>query len=266
MSLVHAAAFNALSEQLSGSSVASQLVDPPFERLRNALSDPDATPLDKAVLLRHVLRYESLRRDTMVDLPVPPITSELLLKCGLSVHSRVRAIPWRPSWISDGSQIVDESAMLAGRHRFFDSDWIAGDPFLNLLGRSAYRSVGQRDAVRAALAMPPGSLLIVDLPTGEGKSLIFQVVDRIGYAADPPGTRPGTTLVIVPTVTLALDHEQNAGGSDSLPMAYIGGQDSRNASIRTAIESGTQGLCFAAPEAAVASLRSALRKAASQGH
>jgi hypothetical protein len=113
--------------------------------------------------------------------------------------------------------------------------------------------------------MPASCKLIIDLPTGEGKSAVFRVVDRVGFASDPVGARAGTTLVIVPTVTLAFDHERTCGGTKDRPLAYIGGRDDQNVVIRSAIEAGTQGLCFAAPEAALGPLKNALSNAARMG-
>jgi ATP-dependent DNA helicase RecQ len=271
MSLSEAAAFSALSKRLRGEAVSEVLSDPPFERLRLALDDQTGTSLDRAVLIRHALRYESLRRNVAVSVETDLIGDSEIATTHLNAESnaktnRISALPWCPDWLPRGTvTAVDDTAMRAPRRRFFAGDEVPADPFLRDLGYGHYRSRGQRIAVRAALAMPVGAMLIIDLPTGEGKSLVFRAIDRIGFVVDPPRQGRGTTLVIVPTVTLAIDHERNCGGDEAHPLAYIGGRTERNNRIREAIKSGQQGLCFAAPEAAVGPLRHALAEAARQG-
>src|SRR5262249_29616848 len=54
----------------------------------------------------------------------------------------------------------------------------------------------------AILTMPPGAGLMVNMPTGSGKSLLFQL-DTLRCREQSLGA---CTLVITPTVSLALDH------------------------------------------------------------
>ena len=105
-----------------------------------------------------------------------------------------------------------------------------------------YRSPGQCRAARTVLTAPPGATILATLPTGEGKSLLFQLVDRVGFSESQG---PGVTLVIVPTVTLAIDHEQSARKlpirEDRLleqPLAYVG-DETRKLQIREAIPAST---------------------------
>ena len=133
-------------------------------------------------------------------------------------------------------------------------------------GRDSYLTPGQRGAVRAAFSAAPGSSLIICLPTGDGKSFVFQSVASVGYGAQD-GV-PGVTLVVTPTVSLALDHQRAAAetGLFPVPTAYVGGileEDSQL--IRDRIVEGTQGLCFAAPESVCGSLREPLLNAAKAG-
>jgi ATP-dependent DNA helicase RecQ len=67
---------------------------------------------------------------------------------------------------------------------------------------SEYRSEAQKAAVRALLTQPPGSGLMVSMPTGSGKSLLFQLAALHGRE-DSPGA---CAIVITPTIALALDH------------------------------------------------------------
>jgi len=161
---------------------------------------------------------------------------------------------------------VDAIAMGATMQRHYQHT--PGDPFLSVVAPfDEYQSLGQRAAVRSALTVPPGATLLVCLPTGEGKSLVFYVVARLGFGdAVPP---PGVTLVVTPTVALALDHERSAGrfGFDDAPRAYVGSSDrvTQNQNIVDAIRQGTQGLCFASPEAVCTTLRAPLLEAAAKG-
>jgi superfamily II DNA/RNA helicase len=108
--------------------------------------------------------------------------------------------------------------------------------------------------------MPRDKTLVVVLPTGEGKSLVFQAL-----AASSP---EDLVAVAVPTVTLALDHETATHvrlPSVAHRLAYLGGEAAANAEIRSRIEAGVQRLVFGAPEAMVASLRRSLLDTARAG-
>jgi superfamily II DNA helicase RecQ len=111
---------------------------------------------------------------------------------------------------------------------------------------------------------------VVDLPTSDGKSLVFRAIDALGFASDDEARHGhgGVTLVVVPTIALALDHEANCqSGQIDHPIAYVGGarNANRNQAIRERVTQGIQGLCFAAPEAAVGPLRWPLIQAARRG-
>ena len=279
--------FVAAANLLDGQCGASDFACPeglPTERLRRALlkNAPPTSPLDLAVLVRHVLRAEDERRgsrDATIRLrsncfPVlaePAIWSNVGLQITDATDDGIwlRAEPWRPTWLV-GSEVqpVDATVCAASVRRTFHG--AAGDPFLSLFDFVDYRSVGQRAGVRAALLTPASDTLVIDLPTSDGKSLVFRAIDRLGYASDPEERqgRGGVTLVIVPTVALAIDHARNCQNpGDGRPLAYVGGAQNReqNDAIRQQIRNGTQGLCFAAPEAAVGPLRKALIEAARLG-
>jgi ATP-dependent DNA helicase RecQ len=180
----------------------------------------------------------------------------------------VTALPWRPDWLpSSGEQGVDALAASEAVRREFNTANCEGDPFLVSVGRESYRSRGQRAAVRAALSTPASGTLAVALPTGEGKSMIFQLVQSIGFVGAGHVEGRGVTLVIVPTVALAVNHEAEAVSVCGLskPLAFQGGSDVENGIIAKRIAEGSQGLCFASPEAACGRLRDPLRRAAEAG-
>ena len=155
---------------------------------------------------------------------------------------------------------VDAVAAQAPRRR--RDDPAAADPYLARLGYDFYRSAGQRRALRAALSAPRGSTLVVSLPTGEGKSLVFHALARVGF-----GDGPGVTLVVTPTVALAADHERSSRrrGFEDMPLTYRRGDPERNLSLLNRIRDGQQSLCFASPEAVCTALSERLREAASRG-
>ncbi|UKJ75447.1 helicase-related protein [Azospirillum brasilense] len=68
----------------------------------------------------------------------------------------------------------------------------------------AYRTQTQKAAVRALLTMPERASLMVAMPTGTGKSLLFQMAPQ----AWPGAQGTPCIAVITPTVALALDHER----------------------------------------------------------
>ncbi|MBZ9803382.1 protein DpdF [Mesorhizobium sp. ES1-6] len=276
-------AFAALTRLLGNSDDGEtwRAFSPSIDRLRLALSDASqhASPLDLAVLLRQAMRYEHARRSYAVSPTVlvahPRFGAfdqweRVGLRTTPSAHGRyVTALAWQPSWlVQNDDHGVDGFAASEMVCREFNAKGSEGDPFLASVGRTSYRSRGQRAAVRAALSTPAGGTLVVALPTGEGKSMIFQLAQSVGFVGTSHAERRGVTLVIVPTVALGINHEQEAVDVCRLskPLAFQGGNDVQNGIIAERITEGSQGLCFASPEAACGRLRDPLRRAAEAGH
>jgi len=280
-------AFRAIASQLRGNvEPKAQFANPTFTRLSRVLKllssgvSDQPSKLDLAILIRQVLRFHE-QNASSTDLPqfwVPSgqgwPDSEVWAKIGVIARNEengfvVRARPWAPSWLpNSASDGVDAAS--AGEKRMRISDLMPdepGDPFLRLiLGYESYRSRGQRSAVRAAFGTPPGATLLVCLPTGDGKSCIFQLLSSIGYSYRDG--IPGVTLVVTPTVALAMDHQRAAGelGISKHRLAYIGGLPAEErADMLGRIRNGTQGLCFTSPEATCGPLRHALMTAATNG-
>lgn len=69
----------------------------------------------------------------------------------------------------------------------------------------AYRHAAQKAAVRAMMTQPAGSGLMVSMPTGSGKSLLFQIAALEGRRREPGAC----VIVITPTIALALDHARS---------------------------------------------------------
>ncbi|SAK87929.1 ATP-dependent DNA helicase RecQ [Caballeronia glebae] len=245
--------------------------DVPFERLRQATIDTTLSALDRAVRLRQALRYADERFGTAAgrhSLPLPKSIDwpdqVMCETCGLQnkAGAHVEAWPWSPSWLdglpADG---VDAATVRAMPRQWHNGSLPADYWLTEALGFDTFRGPGQSVGVRCALHMSRDEALLVILPTGEGKSLVFQAV-----AAAHPGE---TVAVVVPTVPLAIDHAASTRNFRSLlpeqQHAYIGNQSEDRAAIREAVASGEQGLVFAAPEAFLASLRQPLLDAAAAG-
>ncbi|MCB2399369.1 protein DpdF [Rhizobium ruizarguesonis] len=273
--------FEALKHLLSGTDVSGTWrgESPAVERLRAALceSSQAVSQLDLAVLLRQALLREYARRayETSPTLLIGHPRFNLFDKWGkvglLAVSfpsgNFVTARDWQPDWLPKPAKGgVDTLASSETIERVFNAEGTDGDPLLASVGRQSYRSRGQRAAVRTALSTPPGGTLVIALPTGEGKSMIFQLAHKVGFVGSNPG-RKGVTLVIVPTVALGVNHEQEAVDVCGLtrPLAFQGGSDAQNSIIADRIADGSQGLCFASPEAACNRLRLPLRQAAEAG-
>lgn len=115
----------------------------------------------------------------------------------------------------------------------------------------------------------PGSTLVLSLPTGQGKTAVALAAGLVS-----PG-QSGLTVVVVPTVVLALDMERRTRevmryhdvGAPDDRFAYVGGLDKGDKRrIREAIKSGRQRVLFTSPEALVTGLAKALGDAAAAGH
>ena len=231
---------------------------------------------DLAVLLRHVLRADAELTGSNNALRVPadepwPREGEWH-EFGLrsTADRRVFAAPWSPSWLESATDPCGPA--LRGRHleSLGTVGVIDADPFLvSAAGVTHYRSAGQREAIRAVLATPPTTTLIGNLPTGTGKSLV-------AYMPALMADRAGTTVVVVPTTSLALDQERAfleriARRADRVrfprELAYHGElPEGTRAAIKERLAAGSQGILFTSPESVTQSLSSAGYAAAERGY
>lgn len=136
----------------------------------------------------------------------------------------------------------------------------AGDAVLSRYTNfNAYKSFEQKIAVHTALNLPNGHTLLISLPTGGGKSLVTQLLARVSQ---------GLTVVIVPTVALALDQfyaAQNILTDTSGIYCYRGEQsEAERADIIKALKDKKAQVLFTSPEAILknAALRCILDSAA----
>lgn len=266
-------AFRALWESLEGKRDPGtfKCEEAPFERLRSGMFSNTLSAVDRVVRLRHTLRFADLTLPASGlkrTLPLPTIPgwpdTQSCRRFGLRPRAGgvVEASDWRPEWLSNIPEFgVDATSMQASKRQWLNTPPVA-DPFVaSSLGFGRYKGPGQALAVRCSLHLPAKKTLLVLLPTGEGKSLIFQAI-----AAAHPGATVG---VVVPTIALAMDQAAAVENYPSLatghPHAYIGGRNAENEVILSRIADGSQGLLFAAPEAMVQRLRRPLLDAARSG-
>ena len=265
----------------------------PNDRLSSALHASTvgrAGAADVAVLIRQVLRSDDAARrvteadlsgdaDTTAHMPLAWIDipfcelfpsdfnwSRYGLRSQTSVGkevARVRAEPWTAAWLQpvDGHPIDEDVSVLEEVRRV---ESVRGDPFLPFIAAEIkdYKTPGQRAAVRSALVAPAGSTLVVNLPTGAGKTLAMLA------PAMTAGAVGQTSVIVVPTVALALDHQRRhqENRADSPPTAYHGGlSPEQKQGFAARLRSGDQPVLFTNPEALVTSLARPLTTVAQGG-
>lgn len=270
------AAFDVVRELLSGDrSVDVTRLRGAHRRLADAITaadDPDeSSGADIAALVRQVLRQQHVsgNRTATLDVPTSLLNPDVLRAAGLESQplpgSRMRILAtrrWEPEWLQGPLSAVDLAISAPKPYRTQDGDVVDTfarpldshpiDPALAELsgdGLTSYRSSAQRDAVRMS-ALHGGNLTLhVVLPTGSGKSLV---------EVAPGLLRSGsTTVVVVPTVALALDQEMQTrqrfpavGFPDRLAL-HGKLSDEEKHRIRGRLRSGEQRLLFTSPESAI---------------
>lgn len=187
-------------------------------------------------------------------------------------HFHIETRSWAPEWLDAGAAEVVESAIAESPRR--EMHHVEADPAVSIwTGFATYTGEGQRHAVRGAFLMPPGDTIVVQLPTGAGKTLAFQLPALVF------GRSSGLVFVVTPTVALARDQEARFvsmlahAGLDrqamSAPLAFHSGlSEEAKRSIASEIATGRSDslkIVFASPEAAVGILRPALFRAAKSG-
>ncbi len=148
-----------------------------------------------------------------------------------------------PSWFGD----FDQLKSLYRLEKFRQVKKVLGDGYLyNFTGYKTYRSSTQKIMINAAMNMPEGSTLLGCMPTGEGKSLVGLMPQYYD--------KKGTTIVIVPTVALAIDQSINAQyyyrNMDNKPIAYHSGLNlSEKKRIYEKLKNGEIPIIYISPEA-----------------
>jgi ATP-dependent DNA helicase RecQ len=143
-----------------------------------------------------------------------------------------------------------------------------GTPDAILLRHSAhqaYRTPAQKAAIRALMTMPPGSGLMVCMPTGCGKSLLFQLYPEFLRTRIPGAC----VAVVTPTVALAHDHARTLATIPGLEhsRAITGDlSSSEREDVLGAFRRGEIPVLLLSPEFALGAARDALVEAATPLH
>lgn len=256
-------------------------------RLRDslvAISGAKAGWRDIASLTRQVLLEHAARQGIQIPLrvpaapPFPAVQQWRQVGCEArpdgSVLS-VTAYPWHPP-IGPGESdaLADQDLAAVHRKQRQSGHACPADPFWSAaLGSDTYPrylSLGQRQAARTVVLAPAGSTTIVCLPTGQGKT-------EVTLAAALLASRDrGSSVLVVPTVVLALDLERRIRSLlDSLDerpsptgrYAYTGGlPDPEKKDLRRDVGEGRQRIVVTSPEALVTGLSDSMAAAAAAGY
>ncbi len=245
-------------------------------RVVDVFSDQRASGMDRAVVLRHLLRRWSLRDGRDVPVEVLEIFEDALRRhsaeVGLLQQSNGMWIArtWTPEWMETYG-VPPDSACSAGTEggTRFSPEMFRADPFFDeITGFPTYKTAGQRAACRAVMSSPEGSTVIAMLPTGSGKTEIaLCLAER---------SKLGVTIVIVPTVALAYDFERRFREhfarknkkirSEELSFAWTGATDEATRQrLKNAVMQGQQPLLITSPESMTRALRQTLLDAAAVG-
>jgi ATP-dependent DNA helicase RecQ len=229
---------------------------------------------DRGVLLREAVRL----CDGHLTLPEEGLSArerqpEWLHRFGLSVRPGRGA---RPSIVFDLRPVdrlphlpvelavaLRDALQVDPRLRRFRQPTVADGALLRLSRHSEYQNPTQKSALRALLTMPPGATLLASMPTGGGKSLLFQLGVR-WWREQSKDSSP-CAVVIVPTVALALAHadalkkEPGLEGSEAFvgELSYSARQD-----LLLRFRRGEVPLLLMSAEMALTSAREALLEAA----
>lgn len=212
---------------------------------------------DQAVLLRQALSWLKCS-PVMLGAPPPesPDFQRCLKQAGVEWNfaGQLSAAPFAPPWLNE-SPGCDAPPV----KRDLDEKFPA-EAFLQSVGYGEWRSPAQKEASWFTLHAPADSTRMVVLPTGSGKSLCFQLLARFSS---------GLTVVIVPTIALAIDQQQNAkrlfADYPDVNPVYFAADDDPEATLAAVERQGTR-LLFTSPEACVSGrLRPHLNKFAKSG-
>lgn len=223
---------------------------------------------DVAALLRELVRLGGGQSEVMAGVEIPP--PDLLDRFGLSVERRpggwmARSIGLPGSIPSSLRSSLEDALRVDSRVRRVEVPSSPDAVFLRLSSHQQYRNPTQKAAVRALLTMPKGAGLLATMATGSGKSLLFLLGIRWWREQRASHGEVACAVVIVPTVSLALNHRDAACVLDGLEgcRAVTGDmvRDEREA-VRSAFLRGEVPLLFLSPEVALGAFRETLVDAA----
>ncbi|MDI1328243.1 MAG: helicase-related protein [Brevundimonas sp.] len=171
-------------------------------RCRTALLEACA-PADRAALLRSWVRL----CDGLLDIASEGVTLTQEDEGQLGRFGLARSGAGHVRLVSEALALdgLAEALTLDQRNRQAFEAAAPDGVLIRSSQHKAYRHAAQKASVRAMLTQPDGSGLMVSMPTGSGKSLLFQIAALEGRRRDPGVC----VLVITPTIALALDHARS---------------------------------------------------------
>lgn len=168
---------------------------------------------DRVALIRSLIRLKGGRIDlSELDRTLSPEESALLGRFAIArtnLDLSLRIVDEEDAYGLDGISAVLRLDPFP-RHAYEPAS--PDGVLLRLTDHLHYRTIAQKAATRALLTQPPGSGLMVSMPTGSGKSMLFQIAAQFERE-----TQAGAcAVVITPTISLALDHERTLSGMRGL--------------------------------------------------
>lgn len=234
-------------------------LDYSVDRFGLAYSTTESIGPDEIVLLRQAVRWSGMT-GIRVDRPSGQSDQidQWLMNAGVTwtPSGHLSAESFAPNWLERKSFIIDARPI----KRTIDERF-AGEPYLRQhLDFGEWLSPAQKEAVWTVLNSPKGSTCMVVLPTGGGKSSCFWLL---------PAFTNGLTVVVVPTVALAMDQQQSATERfkyfPGVTPIYFASDDNPEITIEK-LKSKESRLVFASPETCVSgNLRPILNNFARDG-
>jgi ATP-dependent DNA helicase RecQ len=229
------------------------------ERFRMAYQATRLLGSDEIVLLRQVVRWSNMP-DIRIDRPTHQSEQldQWFSNAGLlwSTSGYLSAKPYAPDWLQAKTVGIDNLPQKC----FLDESFV-GEPYLQQnINFEKWLSPAQKEASWRVLNTPEGSTCLVVLPTGCGKSSCFWFL---------PTFSPGLTVVVVPTVALAIDQQQSAVERfkkyPGVNPCYFASDDNPEVTIAK-LKNKESRLVFASPETCVSGhLRPVLNTFAQEG-
>lgn len=211
----------------------------------NQLQNKKINTKDFAVSLRQFIIYtkQKVKVSENIAMKLQDVCNDFGLIIDYSDYE-VQAVLNEPSWFRQ-EEYIKKVYNIEGTLEELN---VIGDNLLNnLTSHDYYKSFAQKIAVQTALNMPKGSSMLACLPTGSGKSLIGQMLSFISN---------GLTVVVVPTVALAIDQLSAAIKLklNKPPKAYYGGMSyEEKRKILEDVKNNNISVLYISPEALMSS-------------
>ena len=256
------------------------LSDAVCNRLHSALIDLKIRPNrvgtgDIAGLVRHVLRRETVRQQSVL-----PPKLRVPIKDGWPDKKTwelfgINAVPisgffkitadkfWTPDWLDKSDDYPPFHDALLEINRRKPVTRIIDPCILDKTDFKYYTCPGQQTFIRSIFNSGPDATLIINSPTGSGKSLAAWLPTLLSPL------QANLTLVVVPTVSLAMDQErqmQKLLNNYRQPLAWYGDlNETDKILLKQSITNGTQRIIFTSPESLVGALSNSLYEATKKG-